>query len=157
MIAEHDFVTTSPAQDAVEAASQLARQMGYRIDRCDSGAISASAGLEKPSKAKRYDELPQRLEIAFDRSRVNLAASILPKRKVDRLHQSMLTTTLELVEAVVDRGVTLDEAMDEWRTIQNQIVEQRQNEKRRTVVIVSVLVIVVVLLVTGVVFAAVNF
>ena len=116
MIAEHEFVTTFEQEEALAAASHILSRMGFFV-RTYEARLVAKRGEDKPAKAKRERELPQRVEMTFDRGRCTLAASITLAAKAKPVHRDMVKTALNTLERVLVHGQTDDEAIEDWRLV----------------------------------------
>ena len=94
MLVEHTFVTTMDAAEALAAVSDLLRARGFAPDdppgraAAGAGPVPPSAspnmlelrrGKKNPARAKSALELPQHVRVEWDRGRVVVAASTLPR------------------------------------------------------------------------------
>ena len=116
MIAEHEFVTTFEQDEALAAAAHILTKMGFAVTTYDA-KIVAKRGVDKPPKAVRERQLPQSVEMTFDRGRCHLAASIMLTGKPKSLHSDMITTVLSTIERVLVHGQSDEEALEAWRYV----------------------------------------
>ena len=120
MIAEHEFVTTFEQPEAMAAAASILARMGFRIQTQEPSRLTAKRGKAKPATAKHERQLPQRIELSYDRGRCILAASITPAGKPLPLHRDMVTTALTTIERILVHGMAEDEALEAWRYIDDK-------------------------------------
>ena len=119
MIAEHEFVTTFEQEEALAAAVNILRQMGFKVRTYES-RIVAKRGVDKPTQAKHESQLPRSIEMTFDRGRCNLAASVMLQTKTKPLHRDMVKTALTTLERVLVHGQTDEEALEDWRRVESR-------------------------------------
>lgn len=156
MIAEHEFVTTLEQDQACNASSQFLQGLGFTLSRTHNG-FTASRGESKPSKAKRYDDLPQRVELNYDRGRCIVAASITPLRKPDELHQQIITHLLSSLEAVLVHHTPSADAMQLWVAIDRSIARKARSRRNKQITLWCVFIGIMSLVVALIIFAAINY
>jgi hypothetical protein len=104
MIVEHTFITTRPAQDALNAAETLLASLHF----APSGDQSALArewrrGGTTARRARGLSDLPQRIRLEFDRGRVSVAGSVELRRKQQRSpRDAMVAITVALERLLAD-------------------------------------------------------
>ena len=128
MIAEHQFITTLEKEDVISISSGLLDRQDFRMEQKPDG-LYASKGRKQPAKARSDDQLPQVLDLRYDRGRCNIAASILPYRKSVDLHRRMLVVRLEMLESLLVSGMSLDDVMEKWVPIQAEVDRRARKQK----------------------------
>src|SRR5262249_14921959 len=90
MIVEHTFVTTLDAPDALRRASRLLEDHGFKAEEPSAFEPSSSGprdlklqrGQRKPARARSIVQLPQEIRLQWDRGRITVAMSIVPRDAV---------------------------------------------------------------------------
>ncbi len=149
MLVEHSFITTSAPDAALSTAGALLLAMGFTPEPCgEPDCIAVRRGRTQPQRAKKVSDLPQHVRVAYDRGRVNVAASITEYRKADRLHRELLLALAQALEARVGHAATPEVALGDWYLVHANI-EERARERRRTRRIVAGILLTIVVVVIG--------
>src|SRR5438094_2401437 len=146
MVVEHVFVTTQEPAQAMRAAADLLYSHGFRFDRDSfSGppdaptAMEALRGKTNAQRAYGITELPQRVRLEYDRGRMSIAASIVPKRTWNGRHASfssaanasgtqplqqhaaLLVAMAQGLENLLAFDQSPNDAAEQWTRIENRL------------------------------------
>ena len=179
MILEHTFVTTLEAKDALSQASKLLTENGFELEPESSfsmdGAwnrIKLRRGKKSPQKARHICELPQRIQMDYDRGRIVTALQIeaMPvgsfwhvssepnanSRKA-RPHIALMTRISQTLEALLVHRVDPREAAQQWKQLEAELIKEGMQKRRRRNSIATILLIVIaLLLILSISFAVMN-
>ena len=87
MVVEHTFITTLEGHDALRMSWELLVSRGFvplpppeaALRPQSPNAVELRRGRENPDRARSVVELPQFVRVEWDRGRVTVAASIIPR------------------------------------------------------------------------------
>ena len=100
MLLEHEFVTTMPEADAIEAATAVLHRLDFEPTLAE-GRLTGRRGKPSKTSVKRVRDLPQSISIAFDRGRVELAALLEHRGKSKPIHRERLLLLTETIETAM--------------------------------------------------------
>jgi hypothetical protein len=159
MIVEHEIVTILPEPDARCQAAAMLASMGFSPTPGEEAQwMDVRRGKKNEHRARAPCEAPQRVRLAFDRQRITVAASAIPRRqKRDKDERRMLLALVNSLQARLVEGRDEAGAMGEWVALENRWQRRLRRRKIALRVIVSVLVLAVVgLVIVPVVLASVH-
>ena len=119
MFAEHSFITTLEMDQALALVRQFLQALNfYQIESPTPGKITAIRGKKRPS-SRTLTDLPQAFEMEFDRGRVNIAFSGMPRIKRNLpVHSEWLIAFLNNVETLLNENPDINAAVAEFRNIE---------------------------------------
>ncbi|GAI96088.1 unnamed protein product, partial [marine sediment metagenome] len=101
MLVEHVFVTTYEEDEALQRARQLLAYFGFRVTSSTSGKLVMTSGKKKPTSRKVAD-LPQTVQLNYDRGRVSVGAAIMARRNKDLpVHAELMSTLVTSLERLL--------------------------------------------------------
>lgn len=170
MIIEHAFVTTLEAGEALDRARRFLDARGFEADApAAPGESPAGAarlvlrrGRKNPARALSLIELPQVIQLEWDRGRITLVATILPRPfftlssrdptgaivpendRRQRAHRALLFAIARALEALLARQADAGETARGWILVEEEIEEEdRRRRLRRRIALSAVLAVLV--------------
>jgi len=156
LIVEHEFVTTRTAAEALDLARAAAASLGFAVDNAGDARFTARRGKSKVSQARSAAELPQRLDVAYDRGRVSLAVFADQRKPRPERHQREMQLA---IAGAVERHVTAGEpdarALAEFGALEQACAGVARRARVQARVAVGVLLaFLTMIVVLGIVLAA---
>lgn len=156
MLVEHTFVTTIPMAQAMPTIEQFLRSRGFIIPEdappASEGSSQPALHLQRPigrvGRNRWLAILPQILRLQFDRGRITLALSISPQTDWNRKARrpafkrqitpgelngqtNLLVAEAQAVESILAAQLPVDQAVQQWDRIEQQLVQEVQDAARR--------------------------
>jgi len=182
VIVEHEFVTTLPMLDAMNAARAFLADGHFEesgienpLDTSMPNRLKMRRGESKAARAKSVSALPQQMIIEYDRGLVRVAAMITasriwgggsgislagesvaesPKKMV--LHQRLLVALANGLERLLATGASKEVARAEWAAVEMEIYSAARQRRRRTIILSTILIVFLLGIVTLIIIAAMN-
>jgi hypothetical protein len=142
MLAEHTFVTTLDADEALGRATGLLQELGFAVE-LNTDALEARRGKRDPARARNHNQLPQSVRLEFDRGRITAAVGIRERRKADVLHRDMVTSLARALESHLAHGMLAEEACAEWNEVQLRIKKKVRRGRLWAIPVVILLVLLI--------------
>ena len=166
MLIEHTFVTTLEGTQALGLASSFLREMGFAVSPQAAFQIGSTTLTEleltrgKPNKIYP-DKCFHQVRLEFDRGRVNLALSILPRprsafalsrrtmadlkpsSKRGRPYADLMIALAQSVDELLTQRKTLSDALTSYRSVEATaaLLMRRRHRRRRNIAWLIVFVI----------------
>jgi hypothetical protein len=133
VLIEHSFVTTLEEGPAMERAAAFLQRVGLRQQEV--------AGRRKGKRHKAYrglpaDMVPKKVQVGFDRGRINAAIAIEPKRKPTQVHRELLWALVTGLEQTIAAGQNEEVAAQQWSAV---LVRERRRIRRNNIICTAVL------------------
>ena len=120
MLVEHTFVTTLDMGEAMGLAHGFLRRLGFRLKSVTPNAIQGVRGRKRPT-SRKVKLLPQSVDLTYDRGRVTVAATIMPRgRKGRPIYGDLMTSLARGLEMLLVDRAPEDQAGAEWARIHSQ-------------------------------------
>jgi hypothetical protein len=111
MLVEHTFVTPLGESEALSLVVRCLSDLGFRITPTGSASLEAVRGRVRPNSLF-LAELPQTVQVVYDRGRVNLAASITPRGGKDNPdHTALLMSLATSLERCLTAGLPVEQVV----------------------------------------------
>jgi hypothetical protein len=153
VVIEHTFATTSDAAATFDAARRLLAEAGYIVESSNESLLDARRGKKTALVARCIEELPQRVHLAFDRGRVDLAVMAEIRGKPKPLHKAMLMIVALGLEDFILRGDWLDANRAEFDATRTALAGNAKTRRRWGVLfltlVLTVLLPIVLLLIVS--------
>lgn len=127
MLVEHSFVTTLEKEDALRVAAEFLRVLGFSDPVRTESRLLARRGLAKPKGNVSFIDLPQTVELEFDRGRVAVAASLQEYGKVHDAQRQLVIGVVRGLESLLVRFVDPTDA----RALHDEAFQRVDAEFRR--------------------------
>ena len=155
MVVEHVFVTTLEMDEALGRTRRLLTELGFRPKPSVASCVHAVRGRKRPNSRKLI-ELPQVVQVEFDRGRITVAAGITLRRGKDLpIHAQLMTALARGLELLLVEQAADQRAAEEFLAVQaGAPTLWLSGEKAALWVLVALLGLIVVLIVVALVAAS---
>jgi hypothetical protein len=163
VVVEHTFVTTMEAPQAMAAASEFLARRGFEAPRTAFSmnqqwdTLEVRRGRAKARSARSVAQLPQVVNLSWDRGRVTVALSIeasnvwgggsfvlgttVEKPKRMRLHQSLLGAIAIGLEMLLAQQVPPEMAMAQWDRVEEEIAKAARRRRIRIAIVIGIVIL----------------
>jgi hypothetical protein len=142
VLVEHEFITALEPSEVLDAVEDLAGRLGFTVEQRTEEKLAARRGKLRAARAKTIRDLPQRLQVQYERGRVTLAVALEPHGRPGDIHRDMLLTISNVFESKLARGVAADDALSQMRGVNDRIDRDARYRRIGMAIILTVLILI---------------
>ncbi len=147
MLVEHTFVTTYDGDVTIQMAADFLETLGFRIESASPQELRASRGRKRPT-TRKVTKLPQAIHLTYDRGRVTVAASIMPRNNKERpIHAELMTALVRSLEQLLASQLPGAQCEAIWLDVETRAGSLWPTSEVVILVVLSVFILAMVIVV----------